>query len=98
MEYQVPEAKNVIEYSAQGFLNVTSLCVQREVCFTPLWRLWQHVSTDIKVSMPLGSSAFFHALEMARAVSSSFVERYKWICCPSLRGKGSWIYFVTFHL
>ena len=40
-----------------------------------------------KSEQALGSSAFFHVLEMVRAASSSFVERCKWICCPSLQGK-----------
>lgn len=74
--------------SAQGFLDFTSLYIQNEICFTLWCRLWQHVSTDIKVSMPLGSSALFLILEMVRVASSSFMERCKWICCPSLQGKG----------
>lgn len=87
MEYKVPQAKNVSKYSAQGFLSFISSCRQNEICFTLWWRLWQHVSTDIKVSRPLGSFAFFHVLELVRAASSSFVERCKQISCL-LQGKG----------
>lgn len=62
--------------------------------FALCWSLWLQISTDIKVSMPLCISAFFHVLEMVRAASSIFVERCKCISYQVL----SWIRFVTFHL
>lgn len=46
-------------------------CAYRMRWFMPWWRFWQHVSTDIKVMMSPGSSAFSHALEM---VKSSLVQ------------------------
>lgn len=56
--------------------------------YTIFGSLWLHILTDIKVSMPLGISAFTHVLKIVRA-SSIFVERCKCISYSSLQGEGA---------